>query len=69
MTMTTMEDLEVERHRCEVRYVIALRIKSRDEAMEYLKKVKEKRKTNKLEKDVIEQWNRGNRGAKGEWYE
>jgi hypothetical protein len=69
MTMTTMDDLEVERHRCEVRYVIALRIKSRDEAMEYLKKVKEKRKTNKLEKDVIEQWNRGNRGAKGEWYE
>jgi hypothetical protein len=69
MTMTTMDDLEVERHRCEIRYVIALRIKSRDEAMEYLSKAREKRKTNKLEKDVIDQWNRGNRGAKGEWYE
>lgn len=57
------------KHQCEVRYVISLRIKSRDEALEYLKKVREKRKTNKLERDVIDQWSRGNRGEKGEWYE
>jgi hypothetical protein len=71
MTMTTMDDLEVERHRCEVRYVIALRIKSRDEAMEYLSLVREKRKDKaaRLEKDVIDQWNKGNRGVKGDWYE
>ena len=67
MTMTTMEDLEFERHKAEVRYVISLRIKDRNEAIEYLKKVREKRKTNKLERDVIDQWSRGNRGEKGEW--
>ena len=68
-----MEDSvsECERHRCEVRYVLQLRVQDRNKAMEYLSLVREKRKekANKLELDCREQWSRGNRGDKGEWYE
>ena len=69
--MTTGVDLELERHRCEVRYVLQLRVQDRNKALEYLKLVREKRKekANKLELDCKEQWSRGNRGEKGEWYE
>ena len=65
------EDLELERHRAEVRYVLQLRVQDRNKAMEYLSLVREKRKekANKLELDCREQWSRGNRGDKGEWYE
>ena len=59
------------RHQCEVRYVLSLRVNDRNKALEYLKLVREKRKEkeNKLELDCKEQWNLGNRGEKGEWYE
>ena len=42
--MTTMDDLEDERHRAEVRYVLQLRVQDRNKAMEYLSLVREKRK-------------------------
>jgi hypothetical protein len=65
------EDLELERHKAEVRYVLQLRVQDRNKAMEYLSLVREKRKekANKLELDCKEQWSMGNRGEKGEWYE
>ena len=65
------EDLELDRHRAEVRYVLQLRVQDRNKAMEYLSLVREKRKekANKLELDCREQWSRGNKGEKGEWYE
>lgn len=71
MTMTTMDDLEDERHKAEVRYVLQLRVQDRNKAMEYLSLVREKRKekAKKLEDDCKSQWNLGNRGDKGEWYE
>lgn len=63
--------LEQERHRCEVRYVLQLRAQDRNKAMEYLSLVREKRKekAKQLEDDCKVQWNLGNRGEKGEWYE
>lgn len=69
--VSLVSDLEQERHRCEVRYVLKLRVNDRNKALEYLKLVREKRKekANKLELDCKEQWSRGNRGEKGEWYE
>jgi len=62
---------EQHRHQCEVRYVLKLRVENRNKALEYLKLVKEKRKekAKQLEDDCKEQWSRGNRGEKGEWYE
>ena len=70
-TMTTMDDLEDERHKAEVRYVLQLRVQDRNKAMEYLSLVREKRKekAKKLEDDCKVQWNLGNLGEKGEWYE
>ena len=63
------EDLELERHRCEVRYVLQLRVQDRNKAMEYLALVREKRKekAKQLEDDCKAQWNLGNRGDKGDW--
>ena len=61
--------IEQERHRCEVRYVLQLRVQDRNKAMEYLSLVREKRKekANKLELDCRKQWELGNRGEKGDW--
>lgn len=69
LTLTTMEDLEIERHRCEVRQVLRWRVEDRNKALEYLSLVREKRKekANKLELDCKEQWSRGNKGDKGDW--
>ena len=71
MRGNSMENIEQERHRCEVRYVLQLRVQDRNKAMEYLSLVREKRKekAKKLEDDCKVQWNLGNRGEKGEWYE
>ena len=70
-TMTTTDDLEDERHRAEVRYVLKLRVQDRNKAMEYLSLVREKRKekAKQLEDDCRKQWELGNRGDKGEWRE
>lgn len=63
--MTTEEVLE-HRHRCEVRQVLAWRVEDRGKAMDYLARVKGDRR-DKLEKDCRIQWERGNRGKKGDW--
>ena len=60
---------EQERHRCEVRYVLQLRVQDRNKALEYLSLAKKKRNTEKLEVDCREQWSRGNRGEIGDWRE
>ena len=64
------EQFEKERHECEVRYVLRMRVESRERALNFLRLVKEKRKHGgweKLERDVFEQWSLGNRGAKDDW--
>ena len=71
MRGNSMENLEQERHRCEVRYVLQLRVQDRNKAMEYLSLVREKRKekAKQLEDDCRKQWELGNRGDKGDWRE
>lgn len=64
------EFFEEERHRCEVRFVIKIRMQDRIKMLEYLELVKEKRgkeKYEKLEKDARDQWAKGNRANHGEW--
>ena len=58
------------RHQCEVRTVIRWRREDRNKAHEYLEAVKKKRKEEAgqhLERDVRDQWSKGNRGAEGDW--
>ena len=71
MRGNSMENLEQERHRCEVRYVLQLRVKDRNKAMEYLSLVREKRKekAKQLEDDCRKQWELGSIGDKGDWRE
>jgi hypothetical protein len=66
LTLITVEDL---RHRCEVRYVLAIRATNRDEAMKYLSLVQEKRKekAKQLIDDCKKQWELGSRGQWGDW--
>jgi hypothetical protein len=62
--------VEEHRHRCEVRQVLAWRVEDRGKAMEYLSKVRQKRgyqAADRLEKDCRTQWERGNRGERGDW--
>ena len=71
MRGNSMENIEQERHRCEVRYVLQLRVQDRNKAMEYLSLVREKRKekAKQLEDDCRKQWELGSRGDKGDWRE
>lgn len=65
-----MENLEQERHRCEVRQVLAWRTADRDSALKYLSVVRQKRGhevADKLEADCRNEWALGNRGKKGDW--
>jgi len=55
------------RHQCEVRYVLQLRVKGRQPMLDYFEEVKKWRSTDRLEKDAREQWNKNNRGNKGDW--
>lgn len=66
------------RHRCLVRWVIQKRIQDRDGAHRwlkgyfddtgrYIKGWNDLHPQSRLEQDVREQWNRGNRGNYGEW--
>jgi hypothetical protein len=60
------------RHRCEVWAVIRWRAQDRNKSSEYLQLVRKMRGNNaadKLENDCKEQWQRGNRGLKGDWRE
>lgn len=62
--------MEEHRHRCEVRQVLAWRTEDRGKAMDYLARVRQKRgdqAADRLEKDCRTQWERGNRGEKGDW--
>lgn len=65
-------------HRCLVREVIKMRIKNRDSAYRWLKGYlddsgrwkkgwNDLHPESKLEEDVRDQWNKGNRGNSGEW--
>ena len=58
------------RHQCEVRQVIKWRREDRNKAIDYLEAVKKKRGQSagdELERDVITQWQLGNRGKDGDW--
>lgn len=58
------------RHQCEVRTVIRWRREDRNKAHDYLEAVKKKRGEKagqELERDVRDQWTKGNRGAEGDW--
>lgn len=64
------EFFEEERHRCEVRHILKIRLNDRQRMIDYLDAVKKERgekSAQKLENDAREQWNRGNRGNHGEW--
>ncbi len=65
-----MNNSEQERHRCEVRQVLAWRTADRDSALKYLSVVRQKRgheAADQLEADCKFQWGLGNRGTKGDW--
>jgi hypothetical protein len=59
-----------ERHQCEVRHVLALRVEDRGKAISYMALVEQKRgaeAARQLKVDAADQWNKGNRGEKGDW--
>ena len=69
---------EVHRHRCLVRWVIKLRIQDRNHAHRWLNGYHDDRgrfvkgwndlhPESRLKQDVVDQWNKGNRGDEGEW--
>lgn len=64
---------ETYRHQCEVRDIIAKRLtKGRQWAQDHLQgieKARGKAARQKLEADILQQWNLGNRGATGHWIE
>ena len=65
-----MNNSEQERHRCEVRQVLAWRAADRDSALKYLSVVRQKRgnqAADQLEVDCRREWALGNRGKKGDW--
>ena len=55
------------RHQCLVRWVITARLEDRATAHKFLHKWKETHKDSRLERDVVAQWERGNRGGKNDW--
>ena len=56
-------------YQCLVRDVIKKRIADRDKAFEFLGRWEIHHKDSKLREDVLYQWQRGNRGKEGEWYD
>lgn len=64
---------EIYRHQCEVRDIIAKRIKrGRSWAHEHLdgiEKHRGKKARSRLESDILQQWGLGNRGERGLWLE
>ena len=72
MAETIDTESEEYRHRCEVWVVLRWRGLDRNKSSEYLQLVRKMRGNNaadKLEKDCKEQWERGNKGLKGDWRE
>lgn len=73
-------DVKTQLHRSLVRQVIRMRMQDRQKALNWLrgytnelrvwvKGWNELHPESTLEKDVLEQWHKGNRGKDGEWYE
>lgn len=64
-------ELEEHRHRCEVRQLIAWRVKHGRiwlrEHLAGIEKVRGKPARASLEADILQQWGLGNRGAWGDW--
>lgn len=61
---------EERRYRCEVRQVLRWRKESKGKAVDYLQLVEKARGkdiADKLKADCAGQWNKGNRGDKGDW--
>ena len=56
-------------YQCLVRDVIKKRIADRDKAFEFLGRWEIHHPKSKLREDVLYQWQRGNRGKEGEWYD
>jgi hypothetical protein len=59
-----------DRHQCEVRYVLALRVKGNSLASQYLEQVEKKRgaaAVGAIKRDAREQWDLGNRGNADDW--
>ena len=56
-------------YQCLVRDVIKKRIADRDKAFEFLGRWEIHHPNSKLREDVLYQWQRGNRGKEGEWYD
>ena len=56
-------------YQCLVRDVIKKRIADRDKAFEFLGRWEIHHPNSKLREDVHYQWQRGNRGKEGEWYD
>lgn len=56
-------------YQCLVRDVIKKRIADRDKAFEFLGRWEMHHPNSKLREDVLYQWQRGNRGKEGEWYD
>lgn len=58
------------RHQCEVNTILRWRVQDRNKAMTHINLVRDERgeaAAKKLEDDCRSQWNKGNRGKKGEW--
>jgi hypothetical protein len=58
------------RHQCEVNQILRWRVTDRNKALAHIERVREQRgeaAAKKLEDDCRTQWNKGNRGNKGEW--
>ncbi len=56
-------------YQCLVRDVIKKRIADRDKAFEFLGRWEIHHKNSKFSEDVLYQWQKGNRGKEGEWYD
>lgn len=55
------------RHRSLVAWVIRMRLNDRDKAVRWLKGWNDKHPGSILERDVLSQWHKGNRGQPGDW--
>ena len=64
---------ETYRHQCEVREVIARRLKKGrawgQDHLDAIERLRGKKARSRLEADLLQQWNLGNRGKPGVWLE
>ena len=55
------------RHQCLVRHVLSMRVNDRGAAWKFVRSWNEKHPDSCLQNDVVNQWERGNRGVNGDW--